>query len=166
MNIDLGKILLPDTPVLEIVIRGSVTYLTLFTMLRILGKRQAGGVGVTDILVIVLIADAAQNAMAGQYTSVADGLILVGTIIGWAWALDWLGYRFPRFERLIYPRPLPLIRDGRTIPQNLRSQLLTQEELMSQLRAQGVDDVEDVKSAHLEGSGTLTVVKKRSSERD
>jgi uncharacterized membrane protein YcaP (DUF421 family) len=166
MNVDLGKVLLPDTPVLEIVIRGSITYLTLFVLLRVLGKRQAGGVGVTDILVIVLIADAAQNAMAGQYTSVADGLILVATIIGWAWALDWLAYRFRRIERFVYPGPLRLIEDGRPIPENLRAQLLTHEELMSQLRAQGVNHIGEVESAYLEGSGTLTVVKKRSSDRE
>jgi uncharacterized membrane protein YcaP (DUF421 family) len=160
MNVDLAKIFLPDTPLLEIILRGSVTYLALFAMLRVIGKRQAGGVGVTDLLVIVLIADAAQNAMAGQYTSVGDGLVLVFTIIAWAWSLDFLGYRFPAIQRLIYPRPLMLIEDGRTLPRNLRSELLTIEELMSQLRAQGVADIADVRQAFLEGSGQLTVIKR------
>ena len=160
MDVDLAKIFLPDTPILEIVLRGTVTYLALFAMLRVIGKRQAGGVGVTDLLVIVLIADAAQNAMAGQYTSIGDGLLLVFTIIAWAWALDFLGYRFPAIQRLIYPRPLMLIEDGRTLPQNLRSELLTTEELMSQLRAQGVADIAEVRQAFLEGSGQLTVVKR------
>jgi len=160
MNVDLAKVFLPDTPVLEIVLRGTVTYLALFVLLRVVGKRQASGVGVTDLLVIVLIADAAQNAMAGQYTSVGDGLILVATIIAWAWTLDWLGYRFPAIERFIYPKPLLLIEDGRTLPRNLRSELLTMEELMSQLRAQGVADIGEVRQAFLEGSGQLTVVRK------
>jgi uncharacterized membrane protein YcaP (DUF421 family) len=162
MDVDLAKIFLPDTPLLEIVLRGTVTYLALFVMLRVIGKRQAGGVGVTDLLVIVLIADAAQNSMAGQYTSVGDGLILVFTIMAWAWALDFLGYRFPAIQRLIYPPPMLLIEDGRTLPQNLRAQLLTNDELMSQLRAQGVADIAEVRQAVLEGSGQLTVVKRDS----
>jgi hypothetical protein len=57
-------------------------------------KREAGGVGITDMLVIVLLADAAQNAMAGEYKSISDGLVLVSTIIFWSYALDWLGYRY------------------------------------------------------------------------
>jgi uncharacterized membrane protein YcaP (DUF421 family) len=160
MDVDLAKVFLPDTPVLEIVLRGTVTYLALFAMFRLIGKRQAGGVGVTDLLVIVLIADAAQNAMAGQYTSVGDGLVLVLTIIGWAWALDWLSFHVPSIERFIYPRPLLLIEDGRTLPRNLRAELLTNEELMSQLRSQGVSDIAEVHQAFLEGSGQLTVVKR------
>lgn len=164
MNIDLGQILAPDTPVLEIVIRGTITYIALFLMLRITGKRQSGGVGVTDLLVIVLIADAAQNAMAGQYSSVSDGLLLVGTIVFWAYTLDWLGYHFAAVERFVHPKPLLLIENGRTLPRNLRSELLTHEELMSELRSQGVDKIEAVDRAFLEGNGQLTVIKQGDSD--
>ncbi len=159
MDIDLSQILAPDTPVLEIVIRGTIVYLALFLLLRLTGKRQTGGVGVSDLLVIVLIADAAQNAMAGQYNSVSDGIILVATIIFWAYAIDWLGYHVPRVERFVHPDPLLLIENGRTLPKNLRSELLTHEELMSELRAQGVDSISAVSRAYLEGNGQLTVVK-------
>jgi uncharacterized membrane protein YcaP (DUF421 family) len=160
VNIDLAQILTPDTPILEIVLRGTVTYLALFAMIRVAGKRQAAGVGMTDLLVIVLIADAAQNAMAGQYTSISDGLVLVATIVFWAWALDWIGYHVPAVERLLHPMPLLLIKDGRTLPRNLRAELLTHEELMSELRAQGVDDISAVDRAYLEGNGQLSVIKK------
>jgi uncharacterized membrane protein YcaP (DUF421 family) len=159
MDIDLSKILAPDTPVLEIVIRGTIVYLALFLLLRVTGKRQTGGVGVSDLLVIVLIADAAQNAMAGPYTSISDGIVLVATIIFWAYALDWLGYHVPFIERIVHPMPLLLIENGRTLPRNLRSELLTHEELMSELRAQGVETIEAVSRAYLEGNGHLTVIK-------
>jgi uncharacterized membrane protein YcaP (DUF421 family) len=159
VNIDLGKILLPDTPILEIILRGTITYAALFAMLRI-AKRQASSLGTPDLLVIVLIADAAQNAMAGQYTSVGDGILLVGTIVFWAYALDWLGYHLPAVERILHPPPLPLIEDGRTLPRNLKAELLTTEELMSALRSQGVDDIAAVERAYLEGNGQLTVIQK------
>jgi uncharacterized membrane protein YcaP (DUF421 family) len=159
VDINLSQILAPDTPVLEIVIRGTIVYLALFLLLRVTGKRQTGGMGVSDLLVIVLIADAAQNAMAGQYNSVSDGIVLVGTIIFWAYALDWLGYHVPLVQRLVHPMPLLLIENGRTLPKNLRSELLTHEELMSELRAQGVDAISAVSRAYLEGNGQLTVIK-------
>jgi len=157
-DIDWGQAFLPDTPILEIVVRGTVVYLVLFVLLRIVLKREAGAVGITDLLVIVLIADAAQNAMADDYTSVADGLILVGTIVFWAWALNWLGYRVPRIGRLIHPPALMLIREGRLLRHNLARELITEEELESQLRQQGIEDMRDVKAAYMEGDGRISVI--------
>src|SRR6476659_2055638 len=122
----------PDTPLLEIFLRGSVMYLALFGLLRGVLNRQSGAVGVTDLLVVVLIADAAQNAMAHDYKSVPDGVLLVAVIIGWSYLLDWLGHTYPAFGRLIHPPPLLLVEDGRMHRRNMRAELLTPEELMSQ----------------------------------
>jgi uncharacterized membrane protein YcaP (DUF421 family) len=164
VNIDLGKILLPDTPILEIFVRGTITYLALFLLLRFTRKRQAGGLGMTDLLVIVLIADASQNAMADDYTSVIDGLLLVATIIFWAFALDWLGYHIPAIERLVHPSPLALIEDGQLNRRNMREELITLDELMTQLRSQGIESVEEVRRAYLEGNGQLSVLRKDGAE--
>ena len=65
-------------------------YLALFIMLRIVLKRQAGTLGMTDLLLITLLADASQNAMAGEYNSLPDGVVLVATIILWNYIFDWL----------------------------------------------------------------------------
>ena len=145
---------------LELILRGTIVYLGLFTMLRIVQRRQAGTVAITDLLVVVLIADAAQNAMSADYNSVTDGLILVATIIFWSYALDWLGYRFPRIQRFVYPSALPLIWDGRILYQNLAQELITEEELMSQLRLQGIDDISRVHAAYMEGDGRISVITK------
>jgi len=162
VSIDVAKIFLPNTPILEVFIRGTVTYIALFLLLRFARKRQAGGVGMTDLLVIVLIADAAQNAMADDYTSVLDGILLVGTIVFWSFTLDWLGYHIPLVERLIHPPPLPLIEDGQLNRRNLREELITREELMTQLRSQGVESINEVRKAYMEGNGDITVLRKES----
>jgi uncharacterized membrane protein YcaP (DUF421 family) len=117
-KIDWKQVFLPDTSLLEIFIRGSVMYLALFTLLRLVLRRGRGGLGTTDVLVIVLIADASQNALAGNYTSIPDGVLLVAVIIGWAVALDWLGHRFPTIGRFVRPAPLMLFRDGRMLRKN------------------------------------------------
>ena len=158
LDTDWRQVFVPDTPVLEIVVRGTVVYLVLFVLLRLVLKREAGAVGITDLLVIVLIADAAQNAMADDYTSVADGLLLVGTIVFWAWALNWLGYRIPMIQRLVHPPALPLVRDGRPLHRNLAQELITDEELASHLRQQGIADVRDVEAAFIEGDGRISVI--------
>jgi uncharacterized membrane protein YcaP (DUF421 family) len=147
-----------DVPLFEIILRGSAMYLSLFLLLRVVLKRQAGGLGITDLLLITLIADASQNAMAGEYQSIPAGIVLVSTIIFWSYALDWLSYKFPWFNRLIEPKPLPLIRDGKLLYRNMRQELITEEELMSHLREQGLDDATKVKEAFMESDGHISVV--------
>lgn len=150
-----------DVPLLEIVLRGSVIYIALFVLLRIVLKRQAGSLGMTDLLLITLIADASQNAMAGEYRSLPAGIVLVSTIIFWSYAFDWLSFKFPWFNRLTEPPPLPLIKDGKLLRRNMRRELITEEELMSQLREQGLDQVEIVKEAYMEPDGHISVVQNK-----
>jgi uncharacterized membrane protein YcaP (DUF421 family) len=158
-KIDWNKIFLPDTPLLEIFIRGTIMYLCIYFLLRFVLKRQAGSIGVADILVLVLISDAAQNAMAAEYHSIPDGLLLVSTIIFWSYTLDWLGYRFPRFERVLHPPPLRLVKDGRMLRRNMRRELITEQELMSQLRQEGISDLKNVKEACMEGDGRISIIR-------
>lgn len=157
---DWGKTLLLETPVLETLIRGSLTYLALFLLLRVAHRREAGAMGVTDLLVLVLIADAAQNAMAGEYTTVADGVLLVAVILFWAWVLDWLAFRSRRLERFINPPKVTVVRDGRMHRRNMRSELITEEELMTELREQGVEDLADVRRAYVEYDGKVSVLRR------
>jgi uncharacterized membrane protein YcaP (DUF421 family) len=158
VNIDWATVFLPNTPILEIIVRGSVMYLALFCMMRGILKRVASSINFADLLMIVLIADAAQNGMADDYTSIADGIVLVATIVFWNYALDWLGYHFPRFQRFIRPPSLPLVKNGNLLHRNMRRELLTRDELMSQLREQGVNDLAQVKIAQMEGDGRISVI--------
>jgi uncharacterized membrane protein YcaP (DUF421 family) len=161
LRIDWNSVFVPTVSLLEIVLRGTFVYLLLFFVLRVL-RREAGALGISDLLVVVLIADAAQNAMSSEYKSVTEGAVLVGTIIAWDYSLDWLGYRFPVLGRLLRPAPLPLVKDGRPLRQNLRKEMVSMEELMSQLREQGVEHLSEVKRCYLEGDGHVSVIKKDS----
>lgn len=157
-NVDWPRVVMPQVSPLEIFVRGTVIYLGLFALLRGVLKREAGAVGITDLLVVVLLADAAQNSMAANNESLPDGLLLVATIVAWAYALNWLGYRFPWFQRFVHPRPLPLVKDGRLLRRNMRHELVTEDELMAQLRLQGCDDLANVKAAYMEGDGRISVI--------
>lgn len=157
-SIDLSALFAFDTPLLEIFVRGSVVYLALFLMLRLVMKRQTGGIGVTDVLVIVMIADAAQNAMANDYHTITDGVFLVATILFWDFVINWLSFHWPWFSKLIDPKPVQLIKHGRIMRANLKRELITVEELESQLRLQGVDDHRTVKCAFMESDGKISVV--------
>jgi len=133
-------------------------YLALFILLRVMLKRQTGTLGMTDLLLITLIADASQNGMAGDYKSIPDGIVLVVTIIFWDYALDWLSFKSPCFQRLIKSPPLPLIKNGNLLHSNMRKELITKADLMGQLREQGISDISKVKEAYMESDGQISVI--------
>ncbi len=162
--VDWKTVFLPDTSFIEIIVRGSVMYLALFTLLRVILKRQAGTLGMTDLLLITLLADASQNAMAGEYKSLPDGIVLVSTIIFWNYALDWLSYKSEWFERLIEPAPLPLVKNGRLLRRNMRHELISEGELIGQIREQGIDDLSKVKCARIESNGRISVIQREEKE--
>ena len=160
--IEWAELLIPTHSIAEILLRGTVMYLSLFVILRFVMVRQSSTIGIADILVIVVIADAAQNGFAKEYKSITEGVFLVLTIVFWNTLLNWLSYRFKMFERLLSPPPLQLIKNGKMNRRNMRSEFITEEELRGQLRQQGVLELADVKQACLEANGELSVIKRDS----
>jgi len=146
-------------PPLELVVRGTVIYLGLVLTVRFVLRRDVSSMSVADVLFIVLIADAAQNAMAGEYKSIGDGLVLLATLVAWNVALDWLTYRNTMFRRLLETPPLLLIEDGKFIRKNMRREWITTEEVQSKLREAGIASVAEVRTAYLEPSGELGVIR-------
>jgi uncharacterized membrane protein YcaP (DUF421 family) len=161
-SVDWIDVFTPQAPLMETFVRGSLLYLGLVIMLRLTPAREAGAVGTPDLLVILLLADAAQNAMAGPHHAVGDGFVLLVTILLWSVALDWLGYHSPRFHRLLRTPPARLIRDGRILAGGLRREFMTRDELMAQLRKKGIEDVGQVKGAWIEADGSVSVIQRQS----
>lgn len=146
-----------ETPVLELMARGAAIYLGIMVPLRIMPRRTGGEVTTTDLIVILLVAEAATHSFS-IYTSVADALVLIATLLALDYSVNALSYRFPAFERLMSAPPLPLVRDGKLLRRNMRREFVTEEELMGQLRAKGIDDLSQVKKAYVESEGELTFV--------
>jgi uncharacterized membrane protein YcaP (DUF421 family) len=157
--VDWHALLVPTVSLLELVLRGSAMYLFVFAAMRLF-RRESGALSTADLLVVVLVADAAQNAMASEYHSLSEGAVLVATIFTWNYGLDWLGYRFPRVHRLLNPPPLLLIKHGRVQWRNLRAEMLTKADLAEHLREQGIEDFAEVSRCYLESDGHLSVIKR------
>jgi len=157
LDLNWHRMFAPSEPVLEIVIRGSCMYLALFALLRLF-RRQTGSIGPADLLVLLLIADAAQNGMAGDYKSITDGVILVSTIVLWEYVLDWLGFHSRWLRPVLERSPLRLVENGQPRHENLRSELMSVDDLMAHLRQKGVEDLSQVKACFLEGDGHVSVI--------
>lgn len=158
-EIDWQSIFVPTESLLEIFIRGTIMYWVMFALLRIF-RRQAGSIGIADLLVIVVIADAAQNGMAGDSKSVTEAVLLIVTIVLWDYVFDLLGYRSKFFQRILEPKALPIVENGRLLRQNMKSEMITYDEIMSQMRQQGIENIGDVKRACLESDGHFSFIKK------
>jgi uncharacterized membrane protein YcaP (DUF421 family) len=164
LHVDWKSAFVPTMSVAEIFIRGTIIYLLLFAFMRFL-RREVGGIGIADLLVVVIIADAAQNAMAGEYKSITEGVLLILTIGFWDYTLDRLGFASPRFQRLLRPPPLLLIKDGRMQRRNMKQEMITEEELMSQLREHGIEHVAEVKLSYLEGDGHISIIERETKKK-
>ncbi|MGQ0502876.1 MAG: DUF421 domain-containing protein [Panacagrimonas sp.] len=160
LALDLKKLLVADVSVLEMFVRGTVMYLGLFVVLRVL-RRPAGQLSIADLLLITILADASQNALGGTYQSITSGMVLVLTIVGWDQVIDRLSFRWPWFSRLVDPGPVMLVRDGAIQWRNLRRHQLSRDELMSHLRQQGVGELAEVRRCFLEGDGSISVLKRQ-----
>jgi uncharacterized membrane protein YcaP (DUF421 family) len=159
-QVDWQELFVPTHSVAEMAVRGTLMYLSLFIVFRLFLKRPIGAIGIADILVIVVIADAAQNAFAKSYQSITEGIVLVLVIVLWDFLIDWAAYRMKWLRDLLEPPPLPLIRNGKPIWRNLRQEFLSKDDLLSQLRAKGAGDIAEVENAFREGDGSISVVMK------
>ena len=144
---------------LEMVVRGTAIYWFIFVLFRFVLRRDIGAIGIADVMLVVLIADAASNGMSGNYNSVTDGCILISTIAGWNYAVDWMSFHFPLVRRLAEPPPLALIKNGKLQRKAMRQELITPSELQSKLREQGIDNFNEVRMAFLEDSGEISVLR-------
>jgi len=156
---DWGELFRLSAPVAEILIRGTVMFLALFAMMRVVGKREAGAHSLTDLLVVVLVAEAAAHGMAGESRAIPDSVLLIATILFWSVALDALAYHWAPVARLLKSRPAPLIVDGEINQRALRREFMRRDEVMEQLRLHGITDVNEVARAYLEPNGMISVIR-------
>lgn len=153
-----------EIPVMESVLRGTVVYFVLFILLRLAGRRELGSLGVADLLILLLIADASGNAMTGGSNSLTDGLLVAATIVGWGFVIDWLMYQFPALNKLVTPRKVCVVRDGQYQWRNMRREFVTRDEILSEMRLAGIKSLDEVCAAYIEPNGKLSFLKAEPTE--
>ncbi len=144
---------------LNLIIRAIVVYLAVLILLRVSGKKQMGQMGATEFVAILLISNAVQNSMNGGDNSLAGGLILALVLVALSTLISYLTYRSRFFSNLFEGTPTLLIHKGKIIHNNLCRERMSEPELMTLLRKQGLHELKDVDTAVLEAEGTLSVTK-------
>ena len=151
-----------DTPdrltLLAVVGRTVLLYLFIVIALRLLGTRELGQNSVYDLVLIVVIGNAIQNALVAGSNTLVAGLVSAATLLLLNLGLSWLLNRFPKLEKQLSGEPVVLIADGKPSKERMEREGVTDEELMAALREHGVQQLEDVLLAVLELDGSVSVV--------
>ena len=141
----------------ELIARSLIVYLFLLTLIRLTGKRQVGQLAPFDLILLLVLSNAVQNAMNGGDNSVQAGIISALTLVMLNYGIGYATFRSKRFEALIEGRPQLLIHNGKLYRDVMKKQRLTQHELDAALRRQGVSDIAHVHVAVIENNGDITV---------
>ncbi|MCZ2111123.1 MAG: DUF421 domain-containing protein [Dehalococcoidia bacterium] len=150
------------TPWWEILIRTGVVYVAVLFGLRASGKRQIGQMTPFDLVLILLIANAVQNAMVGPDASLVGGLLAAAVLLLANWAVSVIRHRSAHFRDVVEGEPALLISDGTLLQREIDRQEIDRTELEEAIREHGIASIDDVKMAVLEVDGTISIVPRES----
>lgn len=144
---------------LLIVVRCVVVYGVMLLAFRLMGKREVGQMTPFDLVLLLLVANAVQNAMVGPDNSLLGGVVAATTLFLLDQQISRMILGHPRFRRAMMGNPALLVRDGQIITDNLRKEGISMDSLKAALREHGVASVGDVSMAVLEVDGSISVLK-------
>jgi len=151
---------IPDfgSSLFDVAIRTGIVYVFIVIALKVGGQRDVGQMSRLDLIVLLVIADAVQNAMVGENTTLLGGLVAAAVLVGLDRGLRYLEQRSKRVERIIEGEARMLIRNGVVLGKAMREEDLSTDELMAALRQHGVLRPDQVELAVLETDGSISVV--------
>ena len=148
------------TQYFELMLRAVAVYVFIIVAIRLFGKKELSQLSVVDLVFILLISNAVQNAMVGPDTSLQGGMVAAGALFIANFILKKLIYRFKPFEKLIEGEPIVLIYNGLVQKKNLKQAGFTMEELEAAVREHGIESIDKVNLAMLEVDGNISVLSK------
>jgi len=145
-------------PILDVVVRSLCVYLFMVVAIRLFGKNQLSQLNAGDVVLLLLISNAVQNAMVGQDTSLQGGLIAALVLFAANFILKRLMFSNRSFETFMEENPVILVKDGKIDEKALNTVKITKDELEEAIREHGVERIEDVRLSILEVDGNISVV--------
>ncbi|MGE5678959.1 MAG: DUF421 domain-containing protein [Pseudomonadota bacterium] len=149
---------MPAKEYLYISLSSISVYIFIIAAIRLFGKRELSQLSVTDLVFILLISNAVQNAMVGSNSTLAGGLVAAGSLFIANYILNLLLYRFPRLGHIVKGEASMIIYNGKVNKKNLEKAKITMEELKEAVREHGVALLEDVDLAVLEADGNISII--------
>jgi uncharacterized membrane protein YcaP (DUF421 family) len=136
-------------------------YLFIIIAIRLFGKKELAQLSVVDLVFILLISNAVQNAMVGPDSTLSGGLVAASTLFLINYLLKYLQYRFPKFGKIVQGDATMLIYKGKILKSHLKIVKISEDELMEAVREHGVASVKEVDLAIMEVDGNISVLSEK-----
>ena len=151
---------IPDlgSDLVGVTIRSALIFAFLVVALRIGGKREVGQLSTPDLVVLLIVANGAQNAMVGTNTTLIGGVVACVTVLVLARVVQILTSRSEVVAKALIGEPRILIRDGESIPSAMRDEEISNDELMAAIREHGIEDLKEVRLGVLEVDGSISIL--------
>ena len=145
---------------LVVLLRTFTIYTFLIVAMRLMGKRQIGELEISDLVTTFLVSEIASLPITEPEIPLSHALVPILTLLCLEVSISFLIARFPKLKHIFTARPSTLIKDGKLCQKAMRDARISFDELFSELRSQGVDDISQIKYAILEQNGKITVIQK------
>lgn len=147
---------------MESIIRGVVIYLFLWAVFRVSGKRTLAQTSPFELVLLLIISEVTNQAMVDSDHSITNAILLIMTLVGMSVLLSVVKHYSPRATRWFEGLPLPLVRDGKVLKENMDKARVDEGEILTAARIeQGIERMADIKDATIENDGKISVVPKR-----
>jgi len=144
---------------MEIVVRAAAIFLFLWVLTRVIGKKELAEMSAFELVLIVTIGDLVQQGVTQEDMSVTGAMLAAGTIALLVVAMSYIGFRWPRSNRMLEGVPVIVVDDGKVIDEVIETERLTRDEVIASAREQGIDDLRWVRYGVLEPDGTFSFVR-------
>ncbi|SFN55105.1 Protein of unknown function [Pseudonocardia ammonioxydans] len=147
---------------MDAILRAALVYLALLIIFRAIGRRSMAQVTTFDLVLLLIVSEATQQALLGEDYSVTMAVLVIVTLVGLDRVADFLGWRFPRVGRTLDGAPVVLIERGQRLDETMRRHHISMEEVLQEARTgQGLRNGDEIDYAILERSGTISIIPKQ-----
>jgi len=143
---------------LKIALSSLAVYVFIIVAIRLFGKKELAQLSIIDLVFILLISNAVQNAMVGSDSSLAGGLVAASTLFIVNYLFKYLLYKFPKLGIAVQGVELMLIYKGQLNVSNMNKARITREEVLEAVREHGVSEIREVDLAVLETDGNISII--------
>ena len=146
---------------MDSVLRGAVTYVFVFIIFRLSGKRSLAQITTFDAVLLLIISEATQAALLDNDNSMTNSVLLILTMVGLDVGLSHIKQTFPRIEKVIDGRPSLILDDNGLRQEVLNKERVAKSDILHAARStQGLQDMESIQYAVLEATGDISIVPK------
>jgi len=150
---------------MDSILRGLIVYIALLILFRIVGRRTLAEMTNFDLVLLLIISEAIQNAMIGNDYSITNGFLVILSLLGLDVLLSTVKLRFPSFERWMDGLPLVLVDNGRPLKDLMRKARIDEQDILSSAReSRGLENMDQIKYAVLETNGGISIIPKKTAD--